>query len=467
MSFYLVRVGEGSKYIDEAKAKGFVAIGWNEVGDLAKFKTVEQIKKALQEAKYEYTDTQIAMNAGQIFRFGLEIKPGDTILSPLGNGEYQVGEAGEYYFEENPSGKCNYKHRRKVSWQTKTLLKDDMSINLGYSLGALMTLFSLNKYAQEIQALIAGEKFTPADKPQRVRDVVLSMLYEMDGKEFEQFVCHLLEVVGFSSEATQYVSDKGIDVNGVLDAEGLADITLRVQVKRVRSSIGNKEILALRGALGQGEHGCFITTSNFTSQAIQESEAKGKLAIKLIDGSDLAALILRHYDDLAEEYKSKFSIKRRKDFNIEDQFELADVEVEEEEVIPTGKKTKRGEALKPEWDTLVCAAKEDGFNRAFLGQKAWWAVRLNTNSIPFIKYIAMYQVAPISEITYYGEVDRIEPYQGTDSGANKYKLYLKGDPIKLKKPVGLGKRPHLKPQGPKYAKLDVILKANTLDDIWG
>ncbi|MCB9772259.1 MAG: restriction endonuclease [Candidatus Omnitrophica bacterium] len=466
MSFYLIRVGEGSKYIDEARKEGFVAIGWEEVDDLSKFKNVGQIKKALQETSYNYTPTQLAINAGQVYRFGLEIQPGDIILSPLGKGEYIAGEAGDYYFQKTSRVGCPYPHRRKVKWMNKVLLKEDMSTSLGYSLGGLLTVFSLDKYSDEINALIQGDKYTPAEKPQRVRDVILEGLLEMDGREFEQFIRHVLEVVGFSSETTQYVSDKGIDVNGVLDAEGLADITLRVQVKRVRSSIGNKDILALRGALGQGEHGCFITTSGFTSQAIEEAEAKGKLHIKLIDGNDLSTLILRHFDELSDEYKSRFNIRRKKDFNIEEQFEIPgagdrilDLDLAS---LPSGKK----KIAKPDWDTLVCAAKEDGFKIAFLEQKAWWAVRLNPNTIPFIKYLAMYQVAPVSQITYYGEVDRIEPYEGKEWGENKYKLYLKGDPIKLKTPVGLGARPHLKPQGPKYASLDKILKARSLDDVW-
>jgi len=71
-------------------------------------------------------------------------------------------------------------------------------------------------------------------------------------------------------------------------------------------------------------------------------------------------------------------------------------------------------------------------------------------------------VAPISQITHYGRINRIEPYEDT----GKYKLYLDGDPIKLKRPVGLGKNPHLKPQGPKYAILENIRKANTLDDVF-
>ncbi len=228
----------------------------------------------------------------------------------------------------------------------------------------------------------------------------------------------------------------------------MADITLQVQVKRVRVSIGNKEILALRGALSQGEHGCLITLSSFTPQAIEEAQAQGKIRIKLIDGNDLSGLTLKHFDEIDDEYKKKFEIRRKKDFNIEDQFEPI------EETITAGSA--------PKWDTLVCAAKVDGFKRAFLDQKAWWAVRLNPNTIPHIKYIAIYQVAPISQITYYGKVSRIEPFEDT----GKYILYLNDDPIKLKNPVGIGRNPHLKPQGPRYAELEKILHANTLDEVF-
>jgi len=285
----------------------------------------------------------------------------------------------------------------------------------------------------------------------------LNGLLELRGNEFEEFIRHLLEIIGFSSETTQYVADKNIDLNGTLNAEGLADITLRIQVKRLRSSVSNKEILALRGALRQEEHGCFVTLSNFTKSAIEEAQADGKIPIKLIDGEDLAGLVLRHYDDIDDTYKSLFVIRRKKDFNIEDQFEpalIGKADVEELE---------KGIQKKVEWDTLVCAAQEDGFKGAFLKEKAWWAVRLNTQTIPFIKYIAMYQVAPVSKITYYGKVDKIEPYEKT----GKYKIYLQGNPTKLERPVGLGNNPHLKPQGPKYTKLSVIQSAKTLDDIWG
>lgn len=457
MSYYMLRIGEGSKYIKEAKRGGFAAIGWSNVPDLQELGSLDKIKKSVAKNYPNYTVQQVATQSGQLYRFSLEMQAGDIVVSPFGKGEYLGGEVGDYYYKEAPNDGCPYHHRRQVSWKSNIILKEDMSTNLAYSAGATLTIFSLDKYGDEIEQLIAGKKFTPADKPERIRDIVLSALLELNGKQFEDFISSLLETIGFSAETTQYVGDKGIDVNGILDAEGLADITLRVQVKRVRSSIGNKEVLALRGALSQSEHGCLITISNFTNKALEEAEAPNKTLIKLIDGNDLAGLILKHYDDLDERYKSAFNIRKKKDYNIEDQFESVDtLEGEKEQA----KETTRE---KLDVDTLLCAAQEDGFQRAFLGKKAWWAVRLGNKMIPAIKYIAMYQVAPISKITYYGEVDHIEPYQDT----GKYILFLKGDPIKLDNPVGLGNNPHLKPQGHKYTKLENILKAKTLDDIFG
>ena len=331
-----------------------------------------------------------------------------------------------------------------------------MSTNLAYSVGGLLTIFSLDRYATELDALIARRTPTPAEKPQRIRDIVLSSLMDLTGKEFEEFIGHVLQIIGFTAEVTQYAGDKGIDVNGILDAEGLANITLQVQVKRVRNPIGNKAVLALRGALSQGEQACLIILSTFTPRAIEEAQAPGKIPVRLIDGNDLAGIVLKHFDDIDDEYKHKFGIRRKRNFNIDDQFEAT----ENDSAGP--RETAAASESSPEWDTLVCAAKEDGFKGAFLDQKAWWAVRLSPKAIPHIKYIAMYQVAPISQITHYGKVDRIESYRNT----GKYKLCLDGSPIKLQKPVGLGKNPHLKPQGPKYAALEDILSANSLDDVF-
>lgn len=457
MSYHLLRMGEGSKFASEALNDGLIGIGFLDVPDIQKLGTLQKIKKAVEAQTHSHTPMQIANQAGQLYRFGIEMQPEDIVLTPFGDGEYLVGEVGEYYYEEKPPGHCHYKHRRKVHWNKKRLLKDDMSTNLSYALNAALTIFSLNKYSKELEALIAGKTFTPAERPQRVRDIILNNLKELTGKEFEEFIRHLLEIVGFTAETTQYTADKGIDVNGILDAEGMASITLRVQVKRVQSSIGNKHILALRGALSHSEHGCFVTLSNFTSQAQEEAEAPGKTLIKLIDGNDLSALVLKHWEEIGDDYKKILGIRRKK-VDLEDQFEA---------VYELPDKIDKKEAMITEghckWDTIVCAAREDGFKNAFLDEKAWWAIRLNPKTIFKIKYIAMYQVAPVSKITYYGKVSKILLYEDT----GKYKIYLEGDPKKLDKPVGIGANPHLKPQAPRYTLLEKILVAKNLDDVFG
>ncbi|MGD0838496.1 MAG: GIY-YIG nuclease family protein [Polyangia bacterium] len=118
------------------------------------------------------------------------------------------------------------------------------------------------------------------------------------------------------------------------------------------------------------------------------------------------------------------------------------------------------------FDTIVCPARDSGFESAFLGQRAWWAIRIREENIPKIRNIAMYRVAPISAITHYGEVQSIEHYTGSDRPEGKFKVILKGEPHQIANPVGLGKNIHIKPQGPKYANLADILRAKTLDDVF-
>ena len=72
-------------------------------------------------------------------------------------------------------------------------------------------------------------------------------------------------------------------------------------------------------------------------------------------------------------------------------------------------------------DTIIVPAREDGFRDVFIGENSWYAIRIAGGRIDDIKYIAAYQVAPVSAITHYAEVDKIESYG--ESG--KYKVFSK------------------------------------------
>ena len=112
-------------------------------------------------------------------------------------------------------------------------------------------------------------------------------------------------------------------------------------------------------------------------------------------------------------------------------------------------------------DTIVIPAREDGFKDVFINEDCWYAIRLNSSMIPKIKYIAAYQVAPISAITHIAEIKSIEQWKDT----NKYILHFKESAEKIKK-VPLGKGKGKAPQSPRYSSREKILNANTLDNVF-
>jgi hypothetical protein len=113
-----------------------------------------------------------------------------------------------------------------------------------------------------------------------------------------------------------------------------------------------------------------------------------------------------------------------------------------------------------ELDTIVVPAQKEGFERVFLGQNAWWAIRISGGMIPKIKYIAAYQSAPISAITHAAPVARIEPHG--DGG--KFKLIF-SEPARPIGPVPLGDAPSGFMQGPRYTTYERLLKAKKVTEL--
>ena len=112
-------------------------------------------------------------------------------------------------------------------------------------------------------------------------------------------------------------------------------------------------------------------------------------------------------------------------------------------------------------DTIVVPAQEDGFERVFLGENCWHAIRIAGGMLDKIKYIAAYQSRPVSAITHYAPVDRIEPYG--DSG--KYKVVF-SEPAKRIDPIPFGDAPSGAMQGPRYTSFERLKSAKTVSDIF-
>jgi hypothetical protein len=115
-----------------------------------------------------------------------------------------------------------------------------------------------------------------------------------------------------------------------------------------------------------------------------------------------------------------------------------------------------------EEDTIVVPARDEGFKEVFLGENSWHEIRIHGSMRPQIKYIAAYQVQPISAITHIASVKSIEPWR--DSG--KFIVYF-SEPAKEIGPIPLVKGGRVTaPQSPRYTTHGKLLSAKTLEDIW-
>jgi len=115
-----------------------------------------------------------------------------------------------------------------------------------------------------------------------------------------------------------------------------------------------------------------------------------------------------------------------------------------------------------EVDTVVVPAREEGFRDVFLGENRWYAIRIHGTMRPQIKYIAGYQVAPVSAITHVAPVKSIEPWRDTDKFVVNF-----SEPAREIGPIGLVKGGRVRAlQNLRYTTRDKLIAAKTLEDIW-
>jgi hypothetical protein len=113
-------------------------------------------------------------------------------------------------------------------------------------------------------------------------------------------------------------------------------------------------------------------------------------------------------------------------------------------------------------DTVIVPAQEPGFTKVFLGEHSWDAIRIGGGMLEKIKYIAAYQTAPVSAVTHYAPVDRIEPY-GEDG---KYRLIFAEPAKSLPHAIPFADAPQASMRSPRYTRLDELLSAQKVTDLF-
>ena len=181
----------------------------------------------------------------------------------------------------------------KITLQGKKRLTADWkSWNPRYSTPILETTRPTHQKAIETNP---DEKIELARKEivESISKEILDLLLKLEPNLFESLIGMLLGNMHYGSiKITGRSGDGGIDGECSIDQLGLYKI--HFQAKRWQNTVPAKEIRDFIGAIQtqRGDYGIFITTSNFTKDALETAKKSGK--VKTIDGPQLVELMIKN-----------------------------------------------------------------------------------------------------------------------------------------------------------------------------
>jgi restriction system protein len=143
------------------------------------------------------------------------------------------------------------------------------------------------------ESLEPGVQHEIAKHNAAAEEEMLNQLRELDPREFEQLVGHLLRALGIRDvEVTAYHGDKGVDVTGAYDLAPGMNVSIAVQAKRQGNNVGRPVVQSLNGSLKPRQQGLIITTAGFATSARVEAAREDKPLIWLIDGPQFVKLLV-------------------------------------------------------------------------------------------------------------------------------------------------------------------------------
>jgi len=312
----------------------YVGIGWHALGDLQHCASSrDQLKEALISTYPNIKKGAVAGNAGVLFRFVNDIQLNDIVVYPSKTDRMiNIGRViGEYTFVEHDEH--DYPNQRSIEW-LGSFPRSEFSQAALNEVGAFITLFSVKRYRNEFLSTVnlaasvsnnssdnkSDDDFDETDDDaatenvsqqavQTTEDFVIKQLYsKLDGYEFEYFVAHILECMGYKARVSSKSGDGGVDVIAHKDELGFEPPIIKVQCKKSITSNGEPEVNQLLGALGDGEYGLFVNLGSYSRPARLLERNKAKL--RLIDGDELVDLVLEHYANLSPKYRALLPLRQ-------------------------------------------------------------------------------------------------------------------------------------------------------------
>ncbi len=128
---------------------GFVAIGWDELGDLrAVGADRDRLKEHIVRTYPGVKPGAVPVWAGVILRFMAEVAVGDLVISPdKADRTLDFGRVSSGFYVE--PGAEVHRNRRRVRWLQTGVPRDAFSQGARYEIGSSLTLFRVTTHAAE------------------------------------------------------------------------------------------------------------------------------------------------------------------------------------------------------------------------------------------------------------------------------------------------------------------------------
>jgi restriction system protein len=304
--WWMVRAGEGGYLFDDFYNNNYVAIGWNDLGDIMDATSMNNIRDLYNKHYTQEKPSKVNNAVAMIFKFRSVLKEGHKVVTynPK-NREYAIGLiTSDYKFAPGRE----YHHIREVQWQG-IINRDDLNAASRNSLGSTLALFSINEdTADDLIRAQQGKKIETEEEKEeleqlkedtvsRAHELIKDKILKLNEEEVVDLVASLLRAMKYKARVTSKGPDRGVDVIASPDGLGLEEPRIKVEVKhRSKTTMGSQDIRSFLGGMRQGDRALYVSTGGYSKDANYEAD-RSNIPITLVDLDMLATLLVEHYEN--------------------------------------------------------------------------------------------------------------------------------------------------------------------------
>ena len=324
MALWLTRAGRYGEREELALSNQLVAIGWEELSDLSKITSRNDLRKLMEDVYALEKRGTLTNWISQVWAFVHEMKTSDLVLMPSKKTRMlHVGEikSAYQYRSEFPIAS---RHTRQVHW-LREFNRSQFDQDLLYSFGGLQTVYRIQRHDAEerIRKMLAlpgavapvvadAEDQGGLDLEELARDQIEKyIIQKYKGHKLAFLVGDLLKAQGYQVRVSPEGPDGGVDILASSGPMGFTAPHLAVQVKSGNAPVDVGVFRELLGTMDRfgADNGLLVSWGGFKSSV--EKEASGKFfKVRLWNSGDLIDALLQHYHELTDEVQTELPLKR-------------------------------------------------------------------------------------------------------------------------------------------------------------